>query len=147
MDNIKTILNESKYDYEIIKHEKKIYSAQDGAEYFGIEIGQTAPTLILSTDNGLMALIMSGSKGKIDFDKLEDELGFIVKGLANKKDIEKSLGFCVGAIPLVGHDLPTIIDSKLYKYDYVYGGTGNEDYTLKISPEALVQLNDVIAEI
>jgi len=147
MDNIKAILNESKYDYEIIKHEKKIYSAQDGADYFGIEIGQTAPTLILSTDNGLMALIISGSKGKIDFDKLEDELGFVVKGLANKKDIEKSLGFSVGAIPLVGHGLPTIIDSKLYKYDYVYGGTGNEDYTLKISPEDLVQLNDVIAEI
>ena len=147
MENLKAILNESKYDYEIIKHERKIYSAQDGAEYFGIEIGQTAPTLILSTDNGLMALIISGSKGKTDFDKLEDELGFIINGLASKKSIEKSLGVSAGAIPLVGHGLPTIIDSKLYKYDFVYGGTGNEDYTLKISPEALVQLNDVIAEI
>lgn len=147
MENLKAILNESKYDYEIIKHERKIYSAQDGAEYFGIEIGQTAPTLILSTDNGLMALIISGSKEKTDFDKLEDELGFIINGLASKKSIEKSLGVSAGAIPLVGHGLPTIIDSKLYKYDFVYGGTGNEDYTLKISPEALVQLNDVVAEI
>lgn len=147
MDNLKLILNESKFDYEIIKHERKIYSAQDGAEYFGIEIGQTAPTLILSTDNGLMALIISGGKGKIDFDKLGDELGFIINGLANKKDVKKSLGYDAGAISLIGHELPTIIDSELYKYEYVYGGTGNEDYTLKISPEALVQLNDVIAEI
>jgi Cys-tRNA(Pro)/Cys-tRNA(Cys) deacylase len=147
MEKLKSLLNESGFDYEIIKHERKIYSAQDGAEYFGIEIGQTAPTLILSTDNGLIALIISGSKGKMDFDKLGDELGYTINGLADKKDIKKSLGFNAGAIPLVGHELPTIIDSELYKYEYIYGGTGDDDYTLKISPEAVAQLNDIIAEI
>jgi len=147
MDTLESLLIENGFDYEIIKHERKIYSAQDGSEYFKIEIGQTAPTLVLSTDRGLIALIISGSKGKIDFNKLGDKLGFVINGLANKKDIKKSMGFSVGAIPLVGHKLPTIMDSELCKYEYIYGGTGRGDYTLKISPRAVFQLNDVIAKI
>lgn len=147
MDKLIKILNETGFDYEIIKHDKKIFSAKDGAEYFGIEIAQTAPTLILSTDKGYIALIISGAKGKIDFDELEDKLGFIINGMAKKTDIEEKLGFKPGAIPMAGHNLPTVIDKELYKYDYIYGGTGNEDFTLKINAEALVQLNDIIAEI
>ncbi len=147
MENLIKLLNDSGVDYEIIKNNRKIYSAQDGAAYFGIEIGQTAPTLILSTDKGLIALIISGNKDKIDFDELSDKLGITINGLAKKKDVEKQLGFKPGAIAMAGHNLPTIIDGELYKYDYIYGGTGDEDLTLKIVPEGLIELNDVIAEI
>ncbi|WP_228101048.1 hypothetical protein [Paenibacillus donghaensis] len=42
MDKLVSILDEYNADYEIIKHTKQINTAQEGAEYFGIEIGQTA---------------------------------------------------------------------------------------------------------
>lgn len=147
MEKFIKLLNQSGFDYEIIKHEKKLYTAKEGAEYFNIEVGQTAPALILSSDKGLIALVVSGSKGKIDFDELEDKLGFVINGLASKDDIKEILGVTPGAVPIVGHNLPTIVDTDLYKYDFIYGGTGGLDTTLKINPEAIVQINDVIAEI
>ncbi|HTG68571.1 MAG TPA: hypothetical protein VL921_04865, partial [Candidatus Udaeobacter sp.] len=63
MEQLITVLNNRQIEYEILKHGKKIHSAQEGAEYFGIEIGQTAPTLILKTDKGYYSLILSGDYG------------------------------------------------------------------------------------
>lgn len=56
-------------------HERPLLSTKDGADYFGIEINQTAPTLILKTNKGFYALIVSGSRGKVDFEEISDILG------------------------------------------------------------------------
>ncbi len=85
MDNLKTILQEKEVQYEIIHHEKQIRTAQEGVDYFGIEIGQTAPTLVLS--------------------------------------------------------LPCIVDRGLFRYPFIYGGTGEPASTLKIVPNALEKIN------
>lgn len=63
MDNLRTILQEIGVQFEIIHHEKQIRTAQEGAEYFGVEIGQTAPTLVLKSEKGYFAMIVSGSRG------------------------------------------------------------------------------------
>jgi Cys-tRNA(Pro)/Cys-tRNA(Cys) deacylase len=47
MDNLKAILQKNNVSFEIIHHEHPIHSAQEGADYFGIEIGQTALTFSL----------------------------------------------------------------------------------------------------
>jgi len=54
------MLNNSGMEYELIYHEKPLRSAEEGAEYFHIPIGQTAPTLVLETSRGLRALVISG---------------------------------------------------------------------------------------
>ncbi len=33
---------------------------------------------------------------------------------------------------------------KLLKHDFVYGGTGNELFTLKIAPSELLKVNEII---
>ena len=67
MEDLISILEKNNIDFEIINHDKEIYSAQEGADYFGIDIGQTAPTLILKTDKGFYSLIISGDYGRVDF--------------------------------------------------------------------------------
>ncbi|QQE76339.1 hypothetical protein KDJ56_10655 [Brevibacillus composti] len=52
MPDIQHLLQENEMAYEIIKHRKPIRSAKEGAVYFGIELGQTAPIFILETENG-----------------------------------------------------------------------------------------------
>lgn len=44
MDTLTNLLDKNRIEYEIIRHDKQIHTAQQGAEYFGIDIGQTAPT-------------------------------------------------------------------------------------------------------
>ncbi|QMV44693.1 aminoacyl-tRNA deacylase [Cohnella cholangitidis] len=140
-----SLLKDQNCEHEIIRHEKTIQSAQEGADYFGIEIGQTAPTLVLKSEEGYFAIIISGDYGRIDFDILKPILKCNELKLAKPKEVEQLTGCIVGTVPLIGHNLPTIMDRQLHRFDYVYGGTGIPNSTLKISPDAVEKLNQVIA--
>ncbi|WP_239614580.1 aminoacyl-tRNA deacylase [Cohnella mopanensis] len=145
MKNLISFLNEHKVDHEIIQHEVSIQSAQDGADYFGIEIGQTAPTLILKSEDSYYAIIISGDYGRIDFENLMMILNCNELKLAKPKEVEQITGCTIGNVPLIGHNLPTIIDRQLHRYAYIYGGTGIHNSTLKISPVEVEKLNQVVA--
>ena len=54
--------------------------------------------------------------------------------IADEKVILDETGFTIGAIPIVGLLLPCIIDKKLFEFDFIYGGTGDQNHTLKIAP-------------
>lgn len=145
MKDLKKLLENSKYTYEIIEHEKPILSREDGKEYFGIEVGQTAPTLILTTDKGFFAFIISGNRDRFEFEATAEIIGCTKVRLASPKEVQKGTGFKVGSVCMVGLELPCVLDKELFNYAFVYGGTGQPTSTLKIEPQALEQLNKVIA--
>lgn len=142
--DIRKVLAQTKYDYDIVRHDKPILTREDGAEYFGIDIGQTAPTLILKTDKGFFGLIISGSREKVDFGKLVNQLNCKKVKLASPKEVKKATGFGVGEVALIGFNLPCLMDKRLFDFDFIYGGTGESTSTLKISPRALTELNQVV---
>lgn len=145
MNELLEILKRCVYKYEIIQHEKPILSREDGSKYFGIDIGQTAPSLILKTDKGYFVFIVSGNRDKLDFEKIANILGCRKVKLASSKEIQRVTGFEVGCVRMIGLDLPCVLDKRLFEYDFVYGGTGKSTFNLKIEPQALNELNQVVA--
>ncbi|MDF2636329.1 MAG: prolyl-tRNA synthetase [Pelosinus sp.] len=145
MDTIKNILENSALNYEFIFHEKQIYSAAKGAEFFGIDAGQTAPTLIVKTDKGYFSITFSGSRNSIDFKELAKTLNVSQVKLANRNKVHEIIGFNPGDTPMVGLTLPAIFDKKLLQYSHVYGGSGEPNRTLKIAPADLIELNHPVA--
>ena len=131
--------------YEIIVHGKPIISTEDAAKYF--DISKAAPTYIMDTVQGFNAFIMSAKRGRIDFKAIKQELGLAKLKMAGKEMIKKITGYEIGAIPLIGHDLPCVFDDFLLENDYIYGGTGDEKHTLKIVPDDILRLNNVIKHI
>lgn len=145
MKNLRNLLKEKDISYELINHENPIHTAQEGAEYFGIEIGQTAPTLILKTNRGYYALIFSGKRGRVDLEEVARLLGVEEVKLAKPRDVQQVTGFAVGSVSMVEHGLPCVMDKLLNDYPFIYGGTGQATCTLKITPGDLVKLNQVVA--
>lgn len=145
MDIVKSILENSPWEYKFLFHDNQIYSAVAGAEYFGIETGQTAPTLIVETEQSYLSIIFSGSRDQLDFAYIAEILGVSHVKLAPKKKVQDITGFAPGDTPMIGLTLPTLFDKKLLQYSFVYGGSGQPGRTLKISPAALVALNHPIA--
>jgi Cys-tRNA(Pro)/Cys-tRNA(Cys) deacylase len=129
-------------DFEILYHDRPILSKQDALGIFKLE--ETAPTLILETENGFIALIISGEREKIEFKQLKKLMNCKKLQLAKQVKIQEELNITVGQVPLVGHRLPCIVDKKLFNYPFVYGGTGDQFHTLKIKPEDLVKANNII---
>lgn len=144
MRDLAAILQEQRADFEWIDHDCSIQSAQEGAEYFGIEVGQTAPTIILKSEKQYYAIITSGDSGRLDFEHLKEILKCDELKLASPKEIKETTGYTVGTVPLVGHALPTIIDRQINRFSYIYGGTGYSNSTLKISPRDVIRLNHVV---
>lgn len=146
--DIKTLLDllhKENISFEIIKQENPILTVKDAAQYFPIE--KTVPTLVVQTEKGLIAIFTGSTYGKLDFKKMKDTLGFQKMKMADKKVVFDTTGYEPGAIPLIGLSIPCIIEKRLLDFDFVYGGTGNPLYTLKISPHYIEQLNNIIAYI
>lgn len=135
-------LREQRADYELIRQDAPILSTQDAARYFDLQYA--APALVAQTENGLMSLIVSARRGRLDFEALKNRMGLSKLKLADRRKVEKLTGYQAGAIPLVGLDLPCVFDNSLLSFDYIYGGCGDELYTLKIAPGDVKRLNPVV---
>lgn len=145
MENLITFLQENEVQFEIMYHENPIRTAQEGAAYFGIEIGQTAPTLILKSEKGYFAMIISGGRRRVNLEEVSEILGCNQLKLAKPKEVKQITGYTVGSVPLVGLSMPFILDRNIFLYPFIYGGTGEPTSTLKITPNALEKLNQVVA--
>lgn len=145
IQELNVYLEKRKADFEIIKNETPILTTQDAKEYFDIDLA--APVLIVQSEQRLFLLIVSARRGKLDFKELGNRLGFTKFNLADQKIVEKETGYKTGAMPLVGIELPCIFDTRLLQFDYIYGGSGDELHTLKITPKDVRRLNSVILEI
>jgi Cys-tRNA(Pro)/Cys-tRNA(Cys) deacylase len=144
MQNIEDILKNSGFSYELVHDGKPIHTAKEGAEHYKIDIGQMAPALILYTPAGFFVLVISGERERVDFKEIKRLLKCKNVRMATREEVTMTTGFTVGSIPMFGLKLPHIIDNRLLKYPFVYGGSGIENTTLKIDPHALYELNAVI---
>lgn len=142
LDELDHYLEKNHADFELIRHEMPIISTQDAIQYF--DITQAAPVFIMQTEQGLIALVVSALRGKLDFKALKEKLGFSKLKMADGRVIEEATGCRIGSVPLIGHGLPCILDNWLFKYGYIYGGSGDEFNTLKIAPKDLLRLNNTI---
>lgn len=125
-----TYLHERNICYELIHTQQPIRSVKDGVKFLDIEAGQTAPTLVLNSDKGFYAAIISGARGKIDLQLIAKLLDCNTIAMADKAEVCKVTGYTPGSIPLAGHGLPCIVDRRLLQYPFIYGGSGDFTVTL-----------------
>jgi len=142
LSELAAFLADNDCDFEIIAHSSPIISTKDAVKYFDLD--KAAPTYILKTEKGLIALVVSSGRGRLDFSAMKEKWGFSKMKLADLAEVRENTGYHVGAIPLIGHNLPLIFDKKLLDFDYVYGGSGDALHTLKIAPRDIVRFNRTV---
>lgn len=124
--------------FEIIEHTSPILSVKDAEKYF--DSNKAAPVFIMKTEKGLLALIISTQRGRMDFKQMGKNLGYTKFKMADRDEIARVTGYEAGAIPLIGHGLPCLMDKQLLELDFLYGGSGDVCHTLKITPQDIVRL-------
>jgi prolyl-tRNA editing enzyme YbaK/EbsC (Cys-tRNA(Pro) deacylase) len=139
LERLRQILDEAEATYEIFSHAEMIHSAQDGVESGMGNLAEMAPTLILDTEEGPIAAIISGET-RLSYKKVKRALGLKNVCLAKPDAVLEHTEANVGTVSLVNPGMPTIVDDSLLKAAYVYGGCGVPRYTLRIPPLDLVRV-------
>ncbi len=127
-------LKEKGIRFEIIEN-PPIKTVADGVKFLGIEATDIVPTLILKAEGKLLVVLKSGGQ-PLDLEAVKRYLKVKNLTIPSEKETFEKIGAVKGAIPMVT-GLPTLIEETVLKKEYIYGGIGDLNHTLKIRPTDL----------
>lgn len=136
---LEDVLKNNNVDYAILKHDVTLQSAQQGADYFGISLQETTPTLIVKIQDEYVAVIVTGNS-RISFKKLKQIFNVKDVSLADPQTILNLTGAHIGQISLVNPDLRTLVDIQVTQNQNCWGGCGVPQTTLKINTQDLIKI-------
>ena len=136
---LKQRLDSAGVAYAILVHEQNISTAQDGAQTGLGALSTMAPTFILRTETGFLAAIVRGDT-RLSYKKIKQKLGLKNVSLATPEQVKRLTGSEVGHVSLINQGVQTIVDERVMEVAVIYGGCGEPNHTLQITPQALVTL-------
>jgi len=141
LDELRLMCDQHKVDYKLFEDKIPLKTAKSGVAEYGISLSEAAPTLIIKTDEGMIAAIIRGDT-RVSFNKLKELLKTKNIRLAKPEEIYNLTNTKVGDVSLINDGLKTFVDKKLLEKDYVYGGCGVPNHTLKIKTADLVSITN-----
>lgn len=128
-----------------IKKHEKVYTINDVVNVLGVQAKYIIKSILM--DCGQLSPVLAAVSGsdKINLNKLAVILGISSCKLMSKELVERILKIPLGAIsPLTVNDYDIFIDEKIKSLEYMYLGTGHNQYSFKIYKSDLSLLENVI---
>lgn len=137
---IRSTLDAAGVRYRILHHAETVSSAQAGADHGFGTLAQMAPTLILRSEQGYLAAIISGAR-RLSYKKIKKHLRLRDVSMASPTEVLEVTAAEVGAVAMVNPGLRTLIDSQLLGSGEVFGGCGVPRYALAIHINHLIAVS------
>jgi len=129
-------------DYEVIRH-RPTQSATDEAAAIGVPVDEVAKTLVLTTDEGYVRVVLPASE-RLDLRKAREVLGGRKEiRLATEAELAAAYPmFELGAVPPLGGraDDRTIVDRRLAARTSVVLEAGSHEESVRIGTSDLIAL-------
>lgn len=118
-------------------------TVSDAARELGVVTDQIIKSLVFLTDDGPLLVINNGLS-RVDRKKLAVLLGMGRKKVkfATADQALAITGFVVGSMPPFGHRqrLHTLVDPAVMTLDTIYGGGGDIDAMMRLTPRELLKV-------
>ena len=140
-ENIIALMNEKKIAYEIYEHEP-VYTNPAMAEALDVSEAETVKSLVLSTKEGRMIVLVLPGNKKVDWKQAAAGAGTKKVSFAKPENVSQAVGCEVGCVPPFGHltVLDIYMDPDLTKKNFVYFNPGVHDKSFKIKAWDLKKL-------
>ncbi len=135
------ILDKNKTGYTVHEHEP-VYTNPTMAQALGVEEAQTVKSLVLSTkEKEMVVLVLPGNK-RVDWKKAAAGIGTKKVSFAKPEQVKETVGCEVGCVPPFGQltALPVYMDPELMEMDRVYFNPGVHDKSFQLKSEDLKTL-------
>ena len=140
-EKIISLMNEEKIAYETYEHEP-VYTNPAMAEGLKVSEGETVKSLVLSTKEGRMIVLVLPGNKKVDWKQAAAGAGTKKVSFAKPEEVSQAVGCEVGCVPPFGHltALDIYMDPDLTKKNFVYFNPGVHDKSFKIKAWDLKKL-------
>ena len=140
-ENIIALLKDKKITYEIFEHEP-VYTNPAMAEALNVSEAETVKSLVLSTKEGKMIVLVLPGNKKVNWKQAAAGAGTKKVSFAKPEAVSESVGCEVGCVPPFGHltTLDIYMDPDLTKKNFVYFNPGVHDKSFKIKAWDLKKL-------
>ncbi len=136
---LRSLLDAAGARYRILYHSAPLASAGDGVNHGFGALEQMAPTLILRTEQGYLAAVISGAT-RLSYKKIKKHLGLRNVSMASPAEVLEVTGSEVGAVAMINPGLRTLMDTRLQSQGEVFGGCGIPRYSLAMDASQLVSI-------
>lgn len=117
---------------------------------YQVQLGQMIKALVcVPLENGNYAkdkavLAMVSANDRLNLKALAELLGFGRVMVADQKTAETLSGYPRGGTPPIGHDnkITVISDDKLFSQPILYGGGGDTNHVIEITPSEIKRVTD-----
>lgn len=154
--DLKDFVKENKVNAEVIDMGVPMTTALAAAEKLKTHVANIFKSVFLSFSKTKSAreyaLVVLPGDARIDFKKVSQLLGWNPQKVkhADKEIVLKLTGFPAGGTPPIGHkeSFPVIVDKALLDFKEGYGGGGQHELLLKITPQEIIRVtNAQVAEV
>jgi len=141
---IQTFLSEMGYSCIVKELPESTRTAEEAANTIGCYVAQIAKSLVFveeGTENPV--LIIASGINRVDTKKIKDFTGIhLVK--ADGKFVKDKLGFAIGGVPPVGHNVKvkTFLDPTLKDYEWIWAAAGTPFAVFRLSSHELEKMTD-----
>jgi len=143
--DLQQFIDQNQVAAEILPMAEDTPTVPDAARALGVEEGQIIKSLVFLVD-GQPTLVIANGTGKVDDRLVARHYGVGRKRakMARAEQALKITGYIVGAMPPFGHQtrLRTIVDPDVMTHQEIFGGGGEIDAMLRLTPEELVRVTD-----
>jgi prolyl-tRNA editing enzyme YbaK/EbsC (Cys-tRNA(Pro) deacylase) len=133
-------------EYEILEHPpaREFAELLDG---FGLSFSDCVPTLIMKAGDHFLAVLIRGDT-RADFKKIKKALGIRDLRMASPEEFTQVTGLPVGTARVYTPGLRTILDARLFEKEYLTGGSGRFDYSIKVKAADLAKIpGSIVADV
>ncbi|MFW5874873.1 MAG: aminoacyl-tRNA deacylase [bacterium] len=131
-ERIVRMLEDSGIEYQCIGHEP-VYTNPAMAEALAVAEGQTVKSLVLTTKEGEMIVLVLPGDRKADWKRAAAAAGTKKVSFAKPEAVLETVGCGVGCVPPFGHGLAVYMERELAEKDKLYFNPGVHHKSFAIS--------------
>ena len=128
---------------EIVEHPAN-RAIVDVQNYLHLTVADALPTLIMKADGQDLAIVIRGDF-RADFKKIKKDNRIKDLRLATPDEFTALTGLPVGAARVYTPTVRTIIDNKVFEKEYLIGGSGRFDCSIKYTTADLLKIPGSVA--
>jgi Cys-tRNA(Pro) deacylase len=141
--DLQLFINTHKINATILPMAEHTPTVPDAARVLGVAQAQIIKSLVFMV-KGNPLLVISNGTARVDRRKIAAHLDVGRKQVkfAHAEQALEITGYVVGSMPPFGHrqKLPTLVDPAIIELETIFGGGGDIDAMLRLTPAELVQV-------